>query len=153
MTSAEEIPDAHTIVRYTGRDGLDDDGYPSRSQFLVQVTTGSGPERNYPSVNWLERLSDDGKEAQLEGVRRVLRLKRGKEAMFCEFNVGTIRARTRKYAPNLDVVNYPLEATETQPEDPSHSETRGLPDPDSRVARVVADIIAHSMVAVHRAVI
>ena len=130
----DSLPATQNVVRYVGGTKIQGD------------TVHPGGFDDSPiSVNWLECVSGS-KSEQVERVRGLLRLVRGRTAGFAELNVGAVR----NLASNLDVLEDPLDATSTWPAAPCHAEIVGLAD-DSAQRKLVCEQLADSVVAVHPA--
>ena len=140
-----ELPDSDHIVRYAGFTDILDDGTLNCSAFqLRKAETGL-------SVNWLECFENRTKAQQLEKIRPLIRLKRGRKGGLAEINVGKTREHIGNRLDELRFINVPLLADESYEADPSHSEIRGLPPKDSPEADMIGDLIAECLIAIYPA--
>ena len=140
-----ELPDSDHVVRYAGFTDILDDGTLNCSAFqLRKAETGL-------SVNWLECFENRTKAQQLEKIRPLIRLKRGRKGGLAEINVGKTREHIGNRLDELRFINVPLLADETYEADPSHSEIKGLPPKDSPEADMIGDLIAECVIAIHPA--
>ncbi len=130
----DPLPAAHNVVRYVGgskRHG--DTVYPQ------------GFEGSPISVNWLE-CGDGSKDEQVDRVRGLLRMRRGRSAGLAELNVGTVRG----LASGLDVVEDPLAASAEWPAAPCHAEIVGIPEHQPS-QKLVCEQLADKVVNVYPA--
>ena len=139
------LPDSDHVVRYAGFTDILDDGTLNCSAFqLRKGETGL-------SVYWLEYFEDRTKSQQLEEIRPLIRLKRGRKGGLAELNVGETREHISNRLDELRFINVPLLADEKYEADPSHSEIMGLPPKDSPEAELIGDMIAECVIEVHPA--
>ena len=105
------------------------------------------------SVNWMECFEDRAKEQQLEEIRPLIRLKRGRKGGLAELNVGKTREHLGNRLDQLRFISVPLPADEKFEADPSHSEIIGLPPKDSPESELIGDMIAECVIEIHPAVL
>ena len=82
----DALPESDHVSRYCGRGTLSESGDVTGTSFLL------GPDDEYLSVNWLEFLKLDSRQAEIEEVRRVLstKLTLGAAAKIAKLNVGEV---------------------------------------------------------------
>ena len=133
-----EIPEEDHVVRYASPRLVLEDGSVSGSAFVLR------PDDSGLSVNWLERFGGS-KEEQLSEVRKRIRMKLRRNGRFAELNVGSTREFVDEHA-TIQFVHDPLMSEGVHPDDPSHTEVRGLPSPDGERASLVGDLIAECVI-------
>jgi hypothetical protein len=132
------IPDSDHVLRYL-RPRHVESGVVNGEGFLTR------PDEDAPSVNWLEWF-DPPIEKQVEGVRRVTRLRYAKSGHLARLNVGRTKSYVRENDPNglsLSFAHAPLDSDGAYPPDPSHSLIKGVPLQDTPEAALVKDLIAN----------
>lgn len=142
-----DLPDSDHVVRYAGFTDILDDGTLNCSAFQLRK------EETGLSVNWLECFEDRDKEQQLEAIRPLIRLKRGRKGGLAELNVGKTREHLGNRLEQLRFISVPLPADEKFEADPSHSEIIGLPPKDSPESELIGDMIAECVIEIHPAVL
>ena len=150
--TATAIPETDHVVRYVKKSLLSNDRVDGNA-FVRR------PKETTVSVNWLEFLRGD-RTQQLDEIRRCIHLQRGAQAKFALLHTGTCRrhvARSLIEDGYLDIrmgfLHAPLPAENGYPEDRSHTEITGLPDPgaDPEHAEYVGDLIAQRTTALYPA--
>lgn len=154
--TALDIPETDHVVHYVGWSLLRN-GRPDGNTF---VRRKKGPTYEPTvSVNWLEIFGRD-RTHQLAKVRRCIHLQLGAKARFALLQTGACRRHVARSLiedgyPELQMgfLHAPLREESGYPEDPSHTEITGLPDPgaDSEHAEYVGDLIAQSVIALYPA--
>ena len=147
MTS-EDIPDADNVVRYIGGSKIED-GVVLGEAFRLPA---ENPERNSPSVNWMDCFRGLSKAEQLSEVRRRSRLTLRPSGRLAELNVGATREYLRREINALRFVKTSLDTAPPYQADPSHGDIVGLPAAESPMASLVGDMIAECVQARHPAV-
>ena len=142
-----DLPDSDHVVRYAGFTDILDDGTLNCSAFQLRK------EETGLSVNWMECFEDRAKEQQLEEIRPLIRLKRGRKGGLAELNVGKTREHLGNRLDQLRFISVPLPADEKFEADPSHSEIIGLPPKDSPESELIGDMIAECVIEIHPAVL
>ncbi len=104
------------------------------------------------SVHWLECFEGLSKPRQLQRVRQLIRLQKGRNGRLAELHVGSTKQYVHDELDGVRFVNRPLAAEDTYTDDPSHSEILGLPPADSPEAELIGDMIAECITAIHPAV-
>lgn len=145
--NGSDLPDSDHVVRYAGFTDILDDGTLNCSAFQLRK------EEAGLSVNWLECFEDRDKEQQLEEIRPLIRLKRGRKGGLAELNVGKTREHLVNRLDQLRFIRVPLPADEKFEADPSHSEIIGLPPKDSPESELIGDMIAECVIEIHPAVL
>lgn len=138
------VPDGDHVVRYVKPSSIAD-GKVRGSAFLLR------DQENTLSVNWMEIFSMD-EDAQVEAVRKVVRLRLARNGRFAELQVGEVRRRLAGTI-EITVLHRPLDADAGFPADPSHAEIAGLPARVSQIAEEVGDVIARCVRRLHPAVL
>ena len=141
----DSLPRDDQIVRYVKPSMIQEDGAADGSDFRLRPTR---PDETGLSVNWLGAF-EQGKDAQINEVRRLCRLRLKPNGRFAEMNIGTVISRVAKELDSLRVVHDPLDAEENFDADPSHAEIVGLPPGDTDHALLVGDLIAECVIAMH----
>lgn len=141
----DSLPRDDQIVRYVKPSMIQDDGAADGSGFHLRPNR---PDETGLSVNWLEAF-DQGKDYQINEVRRLCRLRLNPNGRFAEMNVGTVMSRVAEELDSLRIIHDPLEAEKDFDADPSHAEIVGLPPGDSDHALLVGDLIAECVTAMH----
>ncbi len=93
----EQIPDADHISRYCGGSHVKPDGKISGVAFQIKERFGQPEE--YLSVNWLEYLGKDNRQAEILEIRNILNNKLqhiGSKARIAVLNVGELRDHVLK---------------------------------------------------------
>ena len=111
------------------------------------------------SVNWLE-IFGGNRAHQLAEVRRCIHLQRGAQAKFALLHTAACRRHVARSLiedgyPDIQMgfLHAPLPEESGYPEDPSHTEITGLPDPgaDPEHAEYVGDMIAQTTIGLYPA--
>lgn len=140
----KELPDTDNVVRHVGGSKLDENGNATRSAFQLSESDSA------LSVNWLEFFQVDTKEEQLVLVRQNIERSLGRNSGFAELNVGTtkelVNSQTSHHESTIGFSHDPTD------KDPSHAIITGMPRRESLSSRIVAKLIADSVVTVHPAV-
>lgn len=150
--TATAIPETDHVVRYV-RWSLLRNSRPDGNAFVRRT--------NEPtvSVNWLEGFGGD-RTHQLAEVRRCIHLQPGAQAKFALLHTGACRRDVARSLiedgyPDIEMgfLHAPLPEESGYPEDPSHTEITGLPDPvaDPEHAEYVGDLIAQNTLALYPA--
>lgn len=148
------IPEADHMVHYVGwrlllNGRVDGNAFVRR---IKEQTT-----EKTVSVNWLEIFGGD-RTHQLAEVRRCIHLQRGAQAKFALLQTGACRRHVARSLiedgyPDIKMgfLHAPLPEEKGYPEDPSHTEITGLPDPgaDPEHAEYVGDLIAQNTIALY----
>ena len=145
-----DLPDDNHVVRYVSPRHVRKDGKMTSYAFSLR------PHRDDDtglSVNWLECFPDHTKDEQLAEVRRLSRLTMRQGGRLAELNIGATKRHVRGEYGEIRFINKPLVAEDEYEADPSHSEITGLPKGNSPEAELVGDMIAHSVIHVHFAVL
>ncbi len=147
------IPETDHVVRYVKWSLLLPNDRVDGGAFVRR------PNETTVSVNWLEILRGD-RTHQLAEVRRRIHLQPGAQAKFALLNTGASRRHVARSLLEdghpvicMDFLHAPLAAKGGYPEDPSHTEIAGLPDPgaDPEQAEYVGDLIAQTTVQLYPA--
>lgn len=150
------IPETDHVVHYVGLSLLRN-GRPAGNAFVRRKK-----EQTYEptvSVNWLEIFGGD-RTHQLAEVRRCIHLQLGALAKFALLGTGACRRHVARSLiedghPELQMgfLHAPLPEENGYPEDPSHTEITGLPDPGANPehAEYVGDLIAQSVITLYPA--
>ena len=150
--TATAIPETDHVVRYV-RWRLLRNGRPDGNAFVRRTNETT------VSVNWLEAFPGD-RFHQLAEVRRCIHLEPGAQAKFALLHTGACRRHVARSLiedgyPELRMgfLHVPLPEESGYPEDPSHTEITGLPDPgaDPEHAEYVGDLIAQNTIALYPA--
>ncbi len=144
----EPVPDTDHISRYC-RGGSLIDGQVTGASFQLRTKEDESKEE-YVSVNWLEFLRKQSREAEIAEVRRVLLTKMapGGTAKLAVLDVGDVRQYVAQNAPDrrtLRILHRPDEPPEKP--DPSHS---GIFDTESDEDLII-ELIAERVREVHPA--
>jgi len=126
----DQIPETHHIARYCRGDAVG-----TGAAFLLR--TGE----DYVSVNWLESLNLETRDAEISEIRKVLgkKLTLGSKARIAVLNVGN----TRQYVISQTTDNRSLPFLhEPLPEDESHS---GIHNTRCEDEMLVAELIAETV--------
>jgi hypothetical protein len=144
--TGDDLPKEANVVHYVG-DSKIDEGKVDGAAFRLN------PGKEGLSVNWLEYFQDLEKKEQLNEVRRLSRLTPGPLAKLAELNVGETINHVLSELPSIRFVHTPLDATDEEEEDPSHSDIMGLPPKDSPGGRdkIIGDMIAECVRELHTA--
>lgn len=119
----EPVPDTDHIARYCGGGSLTPKGKVSGAHFKLRTKEG-GEKEDYLSVNWLEFLGLEDRQAELHEVRRVLATKItvGSKAKIVVLNVEHVKRHVFQNSPDkreLRILHRPDEPPGKP--DPSHS--------------------------------
>ena len=143
--TGKELPDTDNVVRHVGRSKFDEYGKVTRGAFYLNEGETA------LSVSWLEYFQVDTKDEQLVQVRQKIGRKLGRESRFAELNVGTTKECVNSQAnQHKRTIAFSHDPTD---KNPSHSIITGMPTRESSTSRIVAKLIADSVVAVHPAVV
>jgi hypothetical protein len=140
----DPVPPTDHISRYCKGTAVLPDGRVSATAFYL----GVGHE--YLSVNWLEFLELDGRQAEIAEVRKVLatKLNLRSSARIAVLNVGEVREYVRNESADALVIRI-LHRPDEPPEkpDPSHS---GIFDTDLDEP-IITELIAEKVVETYPA--
>ena len=136
------LPDDASVVRYV-RPSHVDGNIVDGSAFRLRANESG------LSVHWLEIFRDITKTQQLDEARRLSRLSMSRNGRLAELNVGETIRHIADMLDSPRIVHSPLDATDFQEADPSHSEFLGLPDGESPEAALIGDMIAELVQAIH----
>ena len=139
------IQDSDNLVRYLGE-------MMFRSGELDGAAFQLRPGEEGLSVNLLDAGGGLTKAEQVAAVQRSIHLRVGRNARFAELNAGQIRQRLAAALPGLRIVHRPARPSARFPwPDSSHSEIRGLPQPDSAQYELIGDMLARCVRRLHPA--
>ncbi len=132
----DALPESDHVSRYCGGGTLSESGDVTGTSFLLS------PGDEYLSVNWLEFLKLDSREAEIEEVRRVLstKLKLGATAKFATLNVGEVISYVIGGSPDdrtLRILHRPDEPADMP--DPSHSGIFDTREDEQLIAELIAE--------------
>ncbi len=141
----KKLPDTDNVVRHVGESKLDENGKATRSAFQLS-------ERDPTlSVNWLEYFQVGPKEDQLVLVRQHIERNLGRNSRFAELNVRITKERVNsQFNQHQCTIGFSHDPTEI---DPSHAIITVIRTSESSNSRILAKLIADSVVAVHPAVV
>lgn len=140
-----DLPDDDHVVRYAKPRFVRKNGKVDGYAFRLRRQEAD------LSVQWLECF-DGGKGERIDQARRLLRLKINKNGRFAELHIGRTKQQILTRLEGIRFVHAPLIADADYEADPSHSSIMGLPPEDSLLARLIGDMIAKCVEAVHPAV-
>lgn len=141
----KELPDADNVVRHVGASKLDENGKVTRGAFQLD------DRETALSVNWLEYSEVGTKDEQLVMIRKYIDRTLGRNSRFAELNVSITKERINsRVSQHQCMIGFSHNPTEI---DPSHAIIIGMPTSESPYSRIVAKLIADSVVAVHPAVV
>lgn len=141
-----KIPDTDNVVRYVSASKIDDG-------IVIDPTFRRPSTESDVSVNWIDSFVGLSKTEQLAEVRRLVRLTIRSSGRFAELNVGDAKQYVGPRCPTLDFISTPRDATVRYEADPSHGDIIGLPPHASPQARLVGDMIAECILALHPAIL
>ena len=150
--NATAIPESDHVVRYV-KWSLLPNGRVDGNAFVRRT------DETTVSVNWLETFPGD-RTHQLAEVRRCIHLQLGAQAKFALLHTGACRRHVARSLiedgyPDIQMgfLHVPRKKKGDFPEDPSHTEITGLPDPgaDPEHAEYVGDLIAQRTIALYPA--
>lgn len=124
----DTIPDDHHVSRLCGGSHLDD-GVVQAGAFLLALG------HSYLSVNWLEHLGLNDREAEVREVQRAMATKRkvGASARLAVAVVGEMRTLVRNESDDARELHV-LHEPEAAPPDPSHAGVHNLRHDDLAIA-------------------
>lgn len=140
MARGDRIPPSDHVVRLCKFTHLDEEtGLPTGNAFYPKS------DEEHLSVNWLEYFQLDD-EAEAVGKIRECFINKdyslGGQAKFSVLNIGELEECANAFAA-LKVLHWPIDAGQSEPEDPSHSGVFGYPD-ELHTRQLVGDIIAET---------
>lgn len=144
MAKGDLIPHDNHVLRHVGKSKVEQDGRVNGAAFMLRSCEEG------LSVQWRQAAGDGSVADQLQAILRVLSARRKvrKTDYLVELPVGQTRARVLESARQLTLEvelrfeHHPIEQDEFGPEDPFHSEIRGIPELEEGVAMALGDIIA-----------
>ncbi len=139
----DPLPDADHISRYCPGSSLEN-GEITGSSFLLR------PDDEYLSVNCLERLEKQDREAEISEVRQVLstKLRLGSTAKIAVMNVGEIKDHVHRNSPDrrdLRILHRPDEPPNFP--DPAHSGIFDTVVDEQLIAELIAETVKETFSA------
>ena len=132
----DALPESDHVSRYCGGGTLSESGDVTGTSFLLR------PDDEYLSVNWLEFLNLDGRQAEIEEVRRVLstKLNLRATAKIAALNVGEVIRHVIEGSPDnrtLRILHRPDEPPCLP--DPSHSGIFDTRENEQLIAELISE--------------
>jgi hypothetical protein len=136
------LPPSSNVIRHISPQFIDGDTIDG-SGFLRR------PAEVAPSVNWLEWF-DPPIELQIDGVRKCSNRTFKKSHLLVQLNADQTKAHVKAAHPDnlaLEFIHDPLEQTNDNKEDHSHSLILGVPVKETPEAELVKDLLAQCICA------